>query len=170
VSDWNVGNVTNMEFTFGGCEQFVTLDASNWDVSKVTSFDAFFQSSRKTKGAMKLEYLDVSKWDTSSCVNYDRMFFWCSELKMLDMSSWNSENVKDTGSMFFNCGSLTTLYASERWSTASLTYSEGMFTGCSQLVGGNGTAFATARVTDGSYAQIDTPETPGYLTYKAAPN
>ena len=72
--------------------------------------------------------------------------------------------------MFFNCGSLTTLYASERWSTASLTYSEGMFSGCSQLVGGNGTAFATARVTDGSYAQIDTPETPGYLTYKAAPN
>jgi surface protein len=170
VSDWNVGNVTNMEFTFGGCELFVTLDVADWDVSKVTSFDAFFQSSRKTKGAMKLEYLDVSKWDTSSCVNYDRMFFWCSELKMLDMSSWNSENVKDTGSMFFNCGSLTTLYASEKWSTASLTYSEGMFTGCSKLVGGNGTAFATARVTDGSYAQIDTPETPGYLTYKAAPN
>ena len=170
VSDWNVGNVTNMEFTFGGCELFVTLDVADWDVSKVTSFDAFFQSSRKTKGAMKLEYLDVSKWDTSSCVNYDRMFFWCSELKMLDMSGWNSENVTDTGSMFFNCGSLTTLYASERWSTASLTYSDGMFTGCSKLVGGNGTAFATARVNNGSYAQIDTPETPGYLTYKAAPN
>ena len=170
VSNWDVGNVTNMEFTFSGCEQFTTLDVADWDVSKVTSFDAFFQSSRKTNGAMKLEYLDVSKWDTSSCTNYDRMFFWCTELKMLDMSGWNSENVTDTGSMFFNCINLTTLYASERWSTASLTYSGGMFSGCSQLVGGNGTAFATVKVTNGTYAQIDTPETPGYLTYKAAPN
>ena len=169
VSEWNVGNVTNMEFTFSGCEQFTTLNVADWDVSEVTSFDAFLQSVRKAD-TMKLEYLDVSKWDTGKCLNYDRMFFWCTQLKTLDMSSWNSENVKDMGSMFFNCSSLTTLYVSERWSTASLTYSAGMFSGCSKLVGGNGTAFAVAKVADGSYARIDTTETPGYLTYKAVTN
>ena len=119
---------------------------------------------------MKLEYLDVSKWDTSSCTNYDRMFFWCTNLVTLDLSGWNSENVTDTGSMFFNCKNLTTIYASERWSNASLTYSEGMFIGCNKLVGGNGTALAVAKVTNGSYARIDTAENPGYLTYKSAPS
>ncbi len=167
VSDWEVGNVTNMEFTFSGCEQFTTLDVADWDVSQVTSFDAFFQSARKNDSAMQLEYLDVSKWDISSCTNLNRMFFWCTKLETVDMSNWDTSKVTDLTSMFFNCKGLTTLYASEKWSTASFTHIDGAFSGCQKLVGGNGTSYAVARVTTAEYARIDTPEMPGYLTYKA---
>ena len=170
VSDWQVGNVTNMEFTFSGCNKFKTLDVADWDVSNVTSFDAFFQSATKTYKDMMLESIDVSKWDISSCTNLNRMFYGCGKLQTLDMSSWNTENVTDVTSMFFNCKELTTLYASEKWNTDRIVNPDGMFSGCSNLVGGNGTQYANTNVTNASYARIDTAETPGYLTYKAATN
>lgn len=40
-----------------------------------------------------------------------------------------------------------------------------MFSGDSKLVGGNGTSYAVARVTSGTYARNDAPETPGCLTH-----
>ena len=43
-----------------------------------------------------------------------------------------------------------------------------MFRDCSALVGGNGTKYDESH-TDKEYARIDTPSTPGYFTYKAAP-
>ena len=40
-----------------------------------------------------------------------------------------------------------------------------LFAGCGKLVGGSGTTTA-GKATDKTFACVDTPETPGFLTYK----
>lgn len=44
---------------------------------------------------------------------------------------------------------------------------DSIFSGCTSLVGGNGTVFDSTK-TDKTMAVIDTPTTPGYLTLKQA--
>jgi len=71
-------------------------------------------------------------------------------------------------SMFSDCGHLQTIYVSDEWSTASLLHPSGMFTGCTSLVGGQGTAYSAGHV-NGDYAHIDGgPSNPGYFTDKNA--
>lgn len=170
VSEWDVGQVTNMEFTFCGCNKIVALDVAQWDVQNVTTFNSFFQSADKSNTRMMLECFDAGNWDIQNCEVLDRMFYGCGKLKTVDMSNWDTSKVYDVTSMFFGCKELTTLYASEKWTNAGFTMKSGMFSGCNKLVGGNGTSMSSARVTDGTYARIDTAETPGYLTYKAPNN
>ena len=48
-------------------------------------------------------------------------------------------------------------------SVASSSY---MFYACSNLIGGNGTAYSDEHI-DYTYARVDTLSTPGYLTLKS---
>ena len=41
LNDWNVSNVTDMDYMFDGCELF-NQDISNWDVSKVDDVKNIF--------------------------------------------------------------------------------------------------------------------------------
>ena len=70
------------------------------------------------------------------------------------------------GSMFQGCSALTTIYVSVLWNTTKVGTSGDMFTGCSNIKGGNGTTY-NAEFTDKDYARIDAAGTPGYLTGKA---
>jgi hypothetical protein len=69
--------------------------------------------------------------------------------------------------MFNGCSSLTAISVGDDWSTASVTSSAGMFTGCNSLVGGNGTVHNSS-YTDKTYARVDADGTPGYLSYLTA--
>ena len=73
-------------------------------------------------------------------------------------------------SMFSDCDHLQTIYVSDEWSIASLLLlnPSGTFTGCTSLVGGQGTAYDPAH-TGADYAHIDGgPDNPGYFTEKNA--
>ena len=112
-----------------------------------------------------LTSLDLSSFDTSNVTNMTTMFYGCSALTSLDLSSFNTANVTSMQQMFYNCSSLTTIYAGNEWNTDAVTNSSNMFEGCTKLVGGQGTAFATYGVKDGSYAHIDGgASNPGYFT------
>ena len=66
--------------------------------------------------------------------------------------------------MFYNCANLTTIYVGDNWSTSSVSESKDMFSKCTALVGGKGTAFNSGK-TDKSYARIDGgKDNPGYFT------
>ena len=67
----------------------------------------------------------------------------------------------------FLCGvSLKTIYVSDKFTTASVTYSSLMFGGCTLLVGGNGTKYDSEYI-DNTYARIDGgASAPGYFTLK----
>ena len=64
--------------------------------------------------------------------------------------------------MFRYCKALTRIYASDLWSTASVTSSGSMFDYCDKL---SGKISYNSSKNDATYANYTT----GYLTYKAAP-
>ncbi|MBQ9293452.1 MAG: hypothetical protein IJ219_00810, partial [Bacteroidaceae bacterium] len=71
--------------------------------------------------------------------------------------------VRDMGMMFLACTKLTTICCDKDWSN-STAESGYMFSGCTSLVGGNGTAF-DSNVIDATYARPDGgTENPGYFT------
>jgi len=72
--------------------------------------------------------------------------------------------------MFRGCSKLKTIYVSDSWTLPEGATSDNMFTGCSKLVGGNGTTYLSTNV-DATYACIDTESKSGYFTeYVVNPN
>ena len=117
-----------------------------------------------------LKQLNLSNLDTTGVENADFMFYKCESLTELDISNFNTSNMKSMWVMFWLCSGLTKIYVSEfnaetntGWTTTAVTKSEGMFRGCTKLVGGNGTTYNN-NITDKTYAVTDTATTPGYLT------
>ena len=95
----------------------------------------------------------------------ESMFRDCSSVKSLDLSSFDTGKVSIMTTMFQFCTALTTIYVSEKWNMKSVVLSNNMFYRCTKLKGGNGTAYSSTNKT-GTYAVIDTAETPGYFTYR----
>ena len=183
VSGWNTSKVTNMQAMFANCKALTTLDVSGWNTGKVTSFGSMFSgcgalteldlSSFDTSNATnisgmfsdcsELTSVDVSGFDTSKATSLGSMFFGCKKLTELDLSSWNTANVTSFYYTFYQCYALKTIYVGNGWNTDAATESRFMFTSCTSLVGGNGTAYSSSH-TDKEYARIDASDSPGYLT------
>jgi hypothetical protein len=83
----------------------------------------------------------------------------------VDLSSFNTSKLLETYSMFDGCTQLKTVYVGDGWDMSKVTNHGSMFSGCSSLVGGNGSTVAKLGAVDKTYACADTPETPGYLTH-----
>ena len=106
----------------------------------------------------------LDKLDTATVTNMSGMFAFCSSLTSLDVSSFNTAAVTNMGGMFSNCSKLKTIYASSLFTTNAVSSSDGMFDGCTSLVGGAGTKY-NGNYTDGTYAKIDDgTNNPGYFT------
>lgn len=186
LSGWDTSNVTNMLQTFWNCKSMNNvIGLSEFNTSKVTTFRGMFGY---CSGTNQDWHVDLSKWDTSSATNMYMMFYIASgvtmeglenwdtsnltntyamfhqhtKVKELDLSGWNTSKLTNASYMFDYCSSLETIYVSDQWTNAGITSSSNMFRGCSKLVGGAGTKVST---TNATYARIDTPETPGYLTH-----
>jgi surface protein len=148
---------------FSGCSGLTSLDISGWNTTSVWDLQNMFS------GCTGLTSLDLSNWNTANVWSLEYMFSDCSSLTSLDISGWNTANVMYMNNLFANCLSLTTIYAGEGWSTELVygEWSEGMFTGCTALVGGMGTVFDENH-TNKAYARIDGgPDNPGYFTAKS---
>ena len=117
----------------------------------------------------KLTSLDVSHFNTSKVTSMYSMFSACMGLTSLDLSSFNTSQVTDMFYMFYNSYNLRTIYVGSGWSTAAVTASTDMFSGCTSLVGGQGTTWNSSNPTDKTYAHIDGgTSNPGYFTDKNA--
>ena len=162
VSSFNTANVTDMAGMFSDCDALTSLDLRSFNTSRVTDMEGMFG------GSYRLTDLDVSNFNTSRVTNMHQMFIGCDALTSLDLSSFNTANVTRMDEMFMDCSNLTTIYASNAWSTASVTSSGYMFFWCGNLVGGMGTAYDVYHI-DADYAHIDGgPSNPGYFTAKNA--
>ena len=164
-----------------------SLDLSNFDTSKVTSMISMFENQ------CELTSLDLSSFDTSNVTNMANMFEDTGNIEFLDLSSFDTRNVTETYDMFgfdkttsgyepryfyYNgeenrTNKLRTIYVSNLWdisqvdpgSSCTTCGSTNMFRNCDNLVGGNGTIYDSS-IVDKTFAVIDTPSTPGYLTLK----
>ncbi len=147
-----------------------TIDLSNVDTSKATSFHSMFYN------FTKLTSIDVSSFDTSNVTVMQAMFNNCTALKeikglenfdtrnvtnmsgmfrrtavtSLDLSSFDTSSVEDMSNMFLSCSSLSNLNVS-RFNTSSVSNMSYMFSGCSALTSVDLSSFNTSSVSNMSY-------------------
>ena len=88
-----------------------------------------------------------------------------TEVKIEGLENLDTSNVTNMSYMFYDLENLTTIYASNNFTTSAVTNSDRMFSRSSKLVGGNGTKYNSS-YEDKTYARIDTSSTPGYFTLK----
>ena len=178
LSSFNTTNVTDMSHMFSDCSGLTSLDLSSFNTENVTSMSLMFYCSGLTSLNLSsfntenvtnmygmfydcsgLTSLDLSNFNTANVTDMRYMFRECSGLTSLDLSNFNTANVTDMRYMFFVCSDLVTIYASDLFTTESVTYSSSMFSGCTSLVGA--ISYAPDK-DDATYANYTT----GYFTLK----
>lgn len=159
LSKFKTPVLTNMKNMFAECVSLEILTfGDDFDTSNVTDMSGLF------KDVWFISELDLNKFDTSSVTTMVSMFEGMESLEILDLSTFKTSGVTTMASMFKSCIYLSKIYVGQGWNTSSVTDSGSeMFLSCGSLTGGNGTVY-TNSYKDVSYAVIDTPETPGYLT------
>ena len=155
LSSFNTGNVRDMSYMFFKCSSLTSLNLSNFDTGKVTSMRYMFNE------CYGLTSLNLSNFYTGNVTDMTHMFYNCSNLTILDLSSFITGNVKDMTHMFQYCSKLTKIIAGDGWSTEGIESGYSMFSSCTNLVGGMGTAYDDARIDGGE-------EAPGYFTSKTS--
>ena len=139
----------------------VILDESMKEARPIST-RLWFDSMTKLTEIQNLDYLNTSRVETM-----EAMFYQCAALTTLDLSSFDIRNNYVTAFMFSGCSSLKTIYCNEDWSVSTtLTSSDNMFSGCTSLVGGNGTNYNDANPKDVTYARLDEDGKKGYFTKK----
>lgn len=84
ISNWNTGNVTNMQQCFVRCIAF-NSDISGWDTAKVTDMSLMFQSCSSFDR-------DISGWNVGLVTTMNSMFSGASAMSY-DLSTWNMSSV-----------------------------------------------------------------------------
>ena len=158
ISGFNTSNVTDMQLMFSGCSSLTSLDVSGFNTANVTGMSSMFN------GCSSLTSLDVSGFNTANVTGMSLMFQGCSNLKSLDVSSFNTANVTDMNYMFQGCYVLKNIYCDKDWYRSSGLNSDGMFADCTNLKGGNGTAYDVSNTNDATYAHPDEEGNLGYFT------
>ena len=141
ASQWNTSKVTDMSFMFYNTPKLTKLDVSKWVTNNVTNMSNMFG------GMSSLTTLDVSKWNTSKVTNMGGMFYKASSLATLDVSKWNTSNVTQMTYMFGSMNSLTSLDISN-WNTSNVTDMSHMFLDTSLLKTLNVSRWNTTNVTN----------------------
>ena len=153
----NTENVTYMNSMFQECPALTALDLSHFNTANVTSMWGMFQ------GCTALTSLDLSSFNTAKVTNMQNMFWGCTGLQKLFLTDFTTPKNPSTNKMFYNCSGLILILCNNTWTASS---SADMFTGCTHLVGGVGTAFTTDHI-DAGYARPDGGTVnPGYFTEK----
>ena len=170
LNNFNTQNVTSMYGMFLGCEKLTSLDLSSFNTSNVIEMSYMFDE------CYALQSIILNSFNTAKVEYFDGMFENCTSLEILDLSSFSTTRLggDDTdynenymSAMFYECRNLRTIYVSESFIITcdpDVIYSgDGDFTGCINLIGGNGTTYNSSHVY-ADYARIDRAGTPGYFT------
>ncbi len=129
LSSFNTKNVTDMSYMFLNCSALESLNISKFNTESATDMSHMFEDCKGLKN------LDVSSFNTENVKSMRCMFSGCEALESLDLTTFNTENVTDMSYMFTGCPKLATIFASDKFSTAKVGSSAGMFTDCTALEG-----------------------------------
>lgn len=139
-------------------KDIVSIDFSGLDTSAVTNMSEFCME------FTKLASITLGgKFDTSNVTNMESFFLGSWVLTELDLTGFVLRENVNTSYLFDSCRLLKTIKVSESWDSGKIGKGSDMFYDCPNLVGGNGTAYDESHI-DKTYAVIDAPGTPGYLT------
>jgi len=131
---WVLNNVETVQSMFRACTALETVDVTNWDLSKVTTFSGFFCSNSDNTGAMALkELVGMENWNIQLLETLDSAFYGCGQLETMDMSGWNVSNLTSANHAFTDCYKLKNVDFSG-WNTPALTTLDAIFNDCHSLV------------------------------------
>ena len=172
LGNLNTSNVTDMTSMFDGCEKLTSLDVSNFNTSNVTSMSSMFD------GCKALTSLDLSNFKTFKVETMSYMFYGCNRLQTLNLTSFTSQSLEWVKKIFYGCTNLKTIACLDDWSFLKeeirtyngegeyySLYNDSLFAFCNQLVGGNGTAYDSEKISL-KYAHVDKYGQPGYFSSK----
>lgn len=153
--------VVDMKNMFESCKALTSLDLSNFVTSSVSNMTLMFYD------CIALDSINLDSFDTSSVTTMSGMFQLCKAIQSLDLSGFDTSSVTSMNRMFNTCNALITIYASASFVVSQVTDSAYMFTGCTNLVGGEGTPYSSSYV-DKTRARIDGGASyKGYFTAKS---
>lgn len=159
LQNLNTSEATSMASMFQGCTSLTSLDLSGFNTENVTNMASMFAACNA------LESLDLSSFNTENVTSMYGLFQDCFVLTNLDLSNFKTDMVQNMKNMFIHCKNLRTIYCDNDWNKEQVT-GEDMFTGCTSLVGGTGTAYDESH-TDIEYARPDgVPDIKGYFSEK----
>ena len=163
VHHFNTQKVKHMQYMFYGSGA-TSLDLSHFDTSKVEDMSKMFAE------MANITELDLSNFDTSNVKDMSRMFDRTAELRTLDLSNFNTSKVTDFSKMFANeyINKLERIYVKQDFDTSAGTDFTNIFTGRTNLRGGNGSFLPDPSTADKTWLRIDDPINgrPGYFTRK----
>lgn len=120
-------------------------------------------SSKLFRSKLSLANIDFSNADTSNVTNMTEMFVNCVGLTSLDISNFDTRNVLIMTDMFWGMRNVKTIYVSDKWNTAAVNSSSGMFYQCYAIIGQSGYEYNPSYVNVAKANYQD-----GYFTYKPA--
>lgn len=123
IANLDTSNITNMELMFQNCSQLQTLDLSNFNVSKASSFGNMFY------GCTSLTSLILPR-AFPNVMSFNYTFYNCSKLTSIDMKS--VEFINNVSNMFYGCTLLETIDMSNTEITKSIDMQR-MFQNCKAL-------------------------------------
>lgn len=163
VHHFNTQKVKHMQYMFYGSGA-TSLDLSHFDTSKVEDMSKMFAE------MANITELDLSNFNTSNVKDMSRMFDRTAELRTLDLSNFNTSKVTDFSKMFASeyINKLERIYVKQDFDTSSGTDFTHIFTGRTNLRGGNGSFLPDPSTADKTWLRIDDPVNgrPGYFTRK----
>ena len=164
-SNFNTEKVINMGRMFTNTPVLVGLNLSKFNTKNVTNMAHMFG------GMNAIENLSLTSFDTSNVTTMNGMFSSMPSLKILDISTFNTQNVTDMGYIFainnYESDNLTTIYASDRFTTNNVVASQGIFNYRKRLRGGNGSFLTDPNTADLTWLRVDRPGVQGYFTRKS---
>ncbi len=162
----NTSQVKNMSYMFRNCSSLESLDLSSFNTTNVTNMAFMFEGCKNLKSV--LTSFDTKQVTTTKC-----MFSGCKSLETLDLRKFTIRKITDMTDMFSDCEKLKKIYVSSttNWVLESIMYNNSsipdgtnMFSGCTSLVGYQGTVY-DSNMTNIEYAKIDEgPSNPGYFS------
>jgi surface protein len=96
LDDWNVSGITNMAGMFQYASDYIVADLSNWDISKVTTFQNFMLRSATTPSGS----ITINNWNIPTGCNCTSMFSDLGENKYASLSGWNFQGGVNCNNMF----------------------------------------------------------------------
>ena len=157
LNNLDMSQVESMYGMFEYASNLTSLDLTGWKTPKVKSMAYLFY------GCTSLSNVTLTGINTRKVESMAYMFYNCKSLTSLSIPGFNTVNVTNMAGMFKDCSALKTIGVSDAFSTAAVTDSTDMFTGCTSLVSEYGTAYDPS-YTDKTYARIDEYGIKGYFT------
>lgn len=173
LSKLDATQIEDAQSLFGNDTKLSTIDLSMLEMPKVKNISNMFY------GCTAATSIKIPCGFTSELKELGQVFYDCLSIQTLDLETLDVSGATNMSRIFWNMASVQTIYVNENWSVQHIRdgIAEGkydnhgqMFSGCNNLIGGNGTKCETGHLgaeTDAAsinFANIDQINEVGYLT------